>query len=378
MRVALVCPYSLSVPGGVQGQVIGLRRALVAGGCDAVIVAPCDGPAPGDGVVAVGTTIAVPANGSRAPVTLAPRALVRAARVLRSGGFDVVHLHEPLAPGPTWAALATCTVPMAGTFHRAGAGRGYVAAGRGLGRLARRLAWRGAVSGEARTTARAVLGPAAGEIEIVPNGIDVEHFAAAEPSASGAGPAILFVGRHETRKGLGVLLDAYRRLVADRATGAAVGPAPVLWVAGDGPEGPRLRAGYGDKGIEWLGRVPDAEVARLLKSAAVVVAPALGGESFGIVLIEAMAAGTPVIASDIPGYRALAGDHAALVPPGDAAALSASLKRALAESASHSGRASAAARQAASVHAHSFSMEAVAARYRAIYERVAGPKVSAG
>ena len=378
VRVALVCPYSLSVPGGVQGQVLGLRRALVAGGCDAVVVAPCDGPAPDDGVAVVGATIAVPANGSRAPVALGPRTLARAARILRRGGFDVVHLHEPFAPGPAWAALTTCTVPIAGTFHRSGASRGYVAAGWVLRRMARRLAWQGAVSDEARATARAVLGPAARAIEIIPNGIDLARFAAAEPFPSGARPAILFVGRHETRKGLGVLLEAYRRIATAPSATTASAPAPVLWVVGDGPEGARLRAAYTDEGIAWMGRVTDAELTRLLKGASVVAAPALGGESFGIVLIEAMAAGTPVVASDIPGYRALAGDHAALVPPGDAPALAAALAKALDASPDGAGPGSVAHRRSASAFAHTFSMETVAARYREVYERIAGRKVSAG
>lgn len=376
MRVALVCPYSLSVPGGVQGQVLGLRRALTAAGTEAVVVAPCDGPAPTDGIIAVGPTVAIPANGSRAPVAITPWTLSKAARVLRNGGFDVVHLHEPLAPGSTWAALAVSPAPMAGTFHRSGAGRGYKAAARVLRPLVRRLAWRGAVSTEARATACEVLGGGAGDFEVMFNGIEVDRFARADPWPAGDGCLpILFVGRHEHRKGLAILLEAYRLLASGALGGVALAHEAVLWIAGGGPETGRLRheaAGATQSGaVEWLGRITDAELAARLRSAALVALPALGGESFGVVLLEAMASGTPVVASDIAGYRSVAAGHALLVPPGDPRALAEALSAVLADAAAGAGRAAPKVLAAASAHAGTFSMAALAHRYQEVYVGIA-------
>ena len=315
----MVSPYSLSVPGGVQGQVLGLARALRSLGHAVEVLGPSDGAAP-PGVTGLGPSIAVPANGSVAPIALGPATAVRAVRALRSGGFDVAHLHEPLVPGPCLAALVSPPCPLVGTFHAAGSSASYRWAGRLLGRLAGRLGQRCAVSEEAAGLAGRYLG---GSYDIVPNGVEVARFAGAVPWPTEA-PTVLFVGRHERRKGLAVLVAALPELPPDIR----------VWVVGQGPETERLRAACaGDARVTWLGRLDDDELDRRLAGAHVLCAPSLAGESFGMVLLEAMAAGTAVVASDIPGYAgvARADREALLVPPGDAAALGAALRRALTE-----------------------------------------------
>jgi phosphatidyl-myo-inositol alpha-mannosyltransferase len=331
--VALVCPYSLSRPGGVQGQVVGLGRALERRGHRSTVFAPLDstGDAPsGIELVPTGRSVALPANGSRAPVTISVRGVARSVRALRSGGFDVVHVHEPFAPGLPYGLLVDRRLPpLVATFHRSGGSVLY----RGLrpltSRLARRLALRCAVSEAAAATARGALG---GHYERCFNGVDMRAFEGVEPWPT-EGPTVLFLGRHEERKGLGILLEAFEHL-RNRSTGvAAAGSAsrPVLWIAGDGPQTADLRRRHPDApDLRWLGVLPEGEKLRRLVGARVLCAPSRGGESFGMVLLEAMAAQSLVVASDIPGYRDAAGGHALLVPPGDALALAEALSRAVA------------------------------------------------
>ncbi len=363
MRVALVCPYSLSRPGGVQGQVLGLARALEAIGHDALVLAPADGPivVPGlaSDVVVLGRSLPVPANGSVAPLSVGPVAAGRALRRIRRADVDVVHLHEPLAPGAGYACLVGCPQPRIGTFHRAGASTAY----RLLGPVARwaagRLDVRCAVSPEAMATAAAALG---GTYEIVGNGVELDRFAQAEPWPTD-GPTVLFVGRHERRKGLGVLLEAFDMIAARDADGAT------LWVVGQGPETAvlRERTPTGAR-VEWLGRVDDDELASRLRGAHVLCAPSLGGESFGMVLLEAMAARTAVVASDIAGYRFVAGGHALLVPPADASALAGALAAALADVTGGTGPSAPVALDLAFAHASTWSMARLAQRYVGIYD----------
>lgn len=362
--MALVCPYSLSVPGGVQGQVLGLARALRREGHLATVVGPLDESwsgadlAPG-AVIGVGASVPVPANGSVARLAPGPLAAARTWAALARLRPDVIHLHEPLAPGPTWAALAR-PEPKVGTFHRAGAVAGRVVLAAPAHWLSARLAARTAVSDEAAATACAVAG---GTYQVIGNGVELERFAAASPWPT-EGPTVLFVGRHERRKGLAVLLDAFARV--DGALGAR------LWVAGDGPETAALRRRFrGLAAVQWLGVIEDGELARRMAAAAVVCAPSLGGESFGVVLVEAMAARAVVVASDIPGYAAVVGSHGVLVPPGDAAALAGALGATLADVEAGRAGASAAALAVASSWADQWSMTSVAARYAEIYARLA-------
>ncbi len=362
MRIALVCPYSLSRPGGVQGQVLGLARALEATGHGALVLAPADGPvdALGSNVVALGRSLPLPANGSVAPVSLGPIAAGRAVHRIRHAGIDVVHLHEPLAPGAGYACLVACPQPKVGTFHRAGASTAYRLFGPVARRAARRLDVRCAVSPEALTTARDALG---GSYEVVGNGVELERFTGAGRWPT-EGPTVLFVGRHEKRKGLGVLLEAFGRVKGP-------GPTATLWVVGDGPESAALRARVaGDSRVEWLGRVDDDELASRMRGAHVLCAPSLGGESFGMVLLEAMAARTAVVASDIPGYRFVAGGNALFFGPGDAAGLTRALDRAVTDASGCTGASSPSALESAFVHASTWSMARLAERYVAIYQAV--------
>ena len=323
----MVSPYDLAVPGGVQNQVAGLACALSRSGVDVDVLTPLGpsgasfGDVGGAHLVPLGRAIAVSVNGSQAPVAPFPTTMARTVRRVRAGQYDVVHLHEPFVPGPALAALATCRVPMVGTFHRFGVDAAYRLLGRACGRLAGRLRVQAAVSEEARETASEVLGRHTREMLVLWNGVDVARFRSAEPMDAGdGGPVVMFVGRHEARKGLGVLLSAFSEVKI---------PAR-LWVCGAGPDTEALRGRFGsDPRIEWLGRVPDAELAGRLRAADVFCAPSLGGESFGLVVAEAMAASTCVVASDLPGYRAALAGSGVLVPPGDSHRLTEALTRLL-------------------------------------------------
>jgi len=356
MRVVLVCPYSLSLPGGVQGQVLGLARTLRQRGISAKVLGPCDGPPPEAGVISVGPSVSLSANGSVAPLAPDPPAIRRTLEVLAAEQPDVLHLHEPLVPGPALTALLAGNVPAVGTFHASGRVPAYVWLRPAVRAVARCLGLRTAVSPEARALAERWLG---GACHVLPNGVEVARFAKADPwplpeTPGGSGRAILFVGRHEPRKGLDVLLKAFGNLDTDA----------VLWVAGEGPQTAALAA-YAPSHVEWLGRISDEELARRLRTAAVFCAPSLHGESFGVVLLEAMAAGTPVVASDIAGYRDVARDgrEAVLVPPGDVAALTGALGRVLDDPTLAARLVDAGASRAAN-----FSMDRLAARYADLYE----------
>ena len=313
-----MCPYSLSVPGGVQTQVLGLARALRTLGHEARLLAPCDGPPPDAGVTPLGNSIGTSANGSIAPLAPDPAAALRTIRALRDEDFDVLHLHEPLAPGPTVFTALFASCPMVGTFHAAGDSAAYKYLVPLTRWVANKLTVRCAVSEDARAMAQRALG---GEYLLLFNGIEIELYAKAAPTPT-TGPTIFFIGRHEPRKGLDVLLDAMALLPTDVK----------LWVGSDGPDTAELKARVaGDPRIEWLGRLSDAEKAARMRGADVFCAPSLRGESFGVVLLEAMAAHTPVVASDLPGYRNVAvGDRDALLaPPGDSSALAEALRRVL-------------------------------------------------
>ena len=353
LRVAIVCPYSLSIFGGVQGQVLGLSRALRRMGCETRVIAPCDGPPPETGITTVGPTRRFPSNGSIAPITSNHLAAARTLEALRGFAPDVIHLHEPLTPGPTHAALVGTDIPTVGTFHasyHAGYNKWYVALRRPLQRMVNRLAVCTAVSEEATRDVEAF----GVQCEILFNGVEVEFYRDTPPTPSDR-PAILFVGRHEPRKGLAVLLDAFEGVDRDA----------VLWVASSGPQTASLRA-RGIPDVEWLGRVSEHEKAARLRGATIACAPSIEGESFGVVLLEAMAAGTSVIASDLTGYRAVArGDNeAVLVPPGDVDVLRSALRELLDDSGERDRFA-----KAGTERAEEFSIDHLAERFVPIYER---------
>lgn len=364
LRVALVCPYSLSRPGGVQGQVTGLSRVLTGRGHQVTVFAPLDdlADAPPDiDLVVSGSSVSVPSNGSRAPVSLSPRAVAQAVRALRRGRFDVVHVHEPFAPGlPYGLLLAPGIPPVVATFHRSGGSRFYTLLGPVAKLAARRLAVRCAVSEAARHTAAAAIG---GDFQVLFNGVEVDRFRGADPWPK-TGPTVLFLGRHEERKGLRVLLEAFATL--KEADG------PVLWIAGDGPETEALQQQFPESSkVRWLGVLAEEEKLRRLAAADLLCAPSLGGESFGMVLLEAMAAGTLVVASDIDGYRAAVGSAGVLVRPGDPLALAGALESALAVpdggTATGGGDSRVAQLAAAASRAEEWSMNHLAERYESLY-----------
>lgn len=318
MRIGMICPYSLTVPGGVQIQVLGLARALRRKGHAVRVLAPCDGPPPDAGVTPLGLSLPTAANGSVAPVAPDPSAQLRTIRAMRDEAFDVVHLHEPLAPGPTTTALLTKPAPLIGTFHMAGRSLAYELMPNVVRYLAGRLDDRVAVSEDARSMARDSLG---GQYDLTFNAVEVFRYDES-PATPTDTPTILFVGRHEERKGLRVLLEAVSLLPPDVR----------IWIAGEGPETEGLRATYaGDPRLEWLGAISENEKIARLKGADVFCAPSLHGESFGVVQLEGMAAGTPVVASDIPGYANAArqGSDALLFAPGDSRALADALRELL-------------------------------------------------
>ena len=330
MRVGLVCPYSWSVPGGVQSHVAGLAKALRALGVEAEVLAPADGPA--DGVVALGRSVPIPSNGSVQRVALSPAAVARTARAVRSRGYDALHVHEPMLPAAGLTAVAAARVPVVATFHMYRQALLWYAVFTPVVRAAaRRIDAFLAVSAAAAEYARRGTGR---EPEIVPNGIDVDAFASLP--AEREGRRILFVGRDEPRKGLRVLREAAAGLDAQLVE---VGP-----------------SGY----------VPDEELRRELARADVLVAPSLRGESFGVVLVEAMAAGVPVVASDIDGYRdVLPPSAGVLVPPGDARALAGAIDGLLRDDAARERMGEAGREEAAR-----YAWPRVAAQTLAVYERV--------
>ena len=317
LRVALVCPYAWDAHGGVAAQVREMAESLRERGHLVDVLTPADREIREPGVHVLGPTVGVSHNGSVGRVALSPRASLRALRLVRAGRYDVVHLHEPLVP-PCLTVLLLSRRPIVGTFHMYGPDSRLYRVMAPLGRIAvRRLHHRTAVSQAARSCAIGFLG---GDYEVIPNGIARDEAAPAARRRDEGGPfRILFVGRNDPRKGLGTLLEAARRLPEVRIDLVGVDHEEVdaLLAAGVPPAPARVVA---------HGRVSDARRRELLGSADVMCAPSLSGESFGLVLVEAMSAGVPVVASEIPGYvDVLAGGGGLMVPPGDAGSLAAAL-----------------------------------------------------
>jgi len=353
MRVGMICPYSLSVPGGVQLQVLGLARVLRDRGVDVRVLAPCDGPPPDTGITTLGASLPTAANGSIAPIAPDLPAQIRLIKALWNEQFDLLHLHEPLVPGVGITSVLMQAAPMVGTFHAAGRSSAYRWINRGCRALRSRLAIACAVSAEAEALAVQWLG---GSYERVFNGVDVDRFSAATPTST-TEPAVLFVGRHEERKGLRVLLTAAQQLPSDLR----------IWVASDGDETAALKREFADDSrIEWLGRISEEEKRSRLAGASVFCAPSLGGESFGVVLLEAMAAGTPIVASKISGYSLVARDgaDALLVEPGNVDSLAQGLRRCLTGGDDVTSRVTSGASRV-----NEFSMQALADLYIEKYER---------
>ena len=329
MKVGIVVPFSWSFWGAVvehaELQAAALRRL----GAEVKLIMGNDPPGqftralhprvgrhshPPDDVIPIGRSVIVPANGSLPNIILSPRAIVRMRRVLARERFDLLHLHEPMTPIPCIAALALWDGPMVGTHHASGDLGWMRMAAPVWGFLEERLDRRLAVSEQARVSAQRWL---PGEYEILPNGVLIPD--RAEPG--GREHRFVFAGRQEPRKGLQVLLRAWPEV--RRRTGAR------LRIAGADPLAVRLllaRLRVPDDGIDVLGFLSQDDLTAELSSAKALVAPSLGGESFGMVLTRAFACAAPVVASDIEGYRdVMTAETSVPVPPGDADALAEAL-----------------------------------------------------
>jgi phosphatidyl-myo-inositol alpha-mannosyltransferase len=373
VRLALVSPYSYTYPGGVGRHVEALAEELLEQGHDVRLLAPYD---PDDRIsramhrgappqpralpeygISLGRTVGLPMNGAVSNLSIFPEAVGILGRELRGGGYDLVHVHEPNAPFVSWYAAETTRVPTVATFHTYSTSRivgGLTANFLGARRLYSKLSARIAVSEAARWTAQRFYG---GRYRVVPNGVDLGA-AVPDPERPHDELRILFVGRAEERKGLPVLLRAFEAL-----RGAEVKARLIVAGPEAGEVEPLLLE---PDGVELAGRVDDADKWRLLGQADLLCAPSLGGESFGMVLTEAFASGTPVVASDIAGYRDVVreGRDGLLVPVGDPVALGEAL-RALAFDPARRQAMAASARE----RAERFAWPNVAAEVTDVYEQ---------
>ena len=317
MRVCIVTSYDLSRDGGVNRHVLGLRDALVALGDSVEVLGPSSGPLP-KGCHGLPGVVGVPANGSMAHIGLLGRP-ADTVDFLRQGRFNLVHVHEPIVPGPARHSVAWSGVPVVATFHSFAHAESFLL--RNARRLVcsplRKLRHGIAVSEAARRFATVIYG---GPIAVIPNGIVGTDFTARpERAPTQDRPLrVLFAGRFgERRKGLRYLLLAATEL---KRRGHALD----VVVVGDGPR-EAFAALASQANVRFVGRVDDASLAEHYRQADLFCAPSIDGESFGLVLIEAMAAGCPVVASDIPGYAEAAAGCAVLVPPANPNALATAL-----------------------------------------------------
>jgi phosphatidyl-myo-inositol alpha-mannosyltransferase len=322
LRIGIVCPYSFDVPGGVQNHVRDLAETLIALGHHVSVLAPGDeenGEQPY--VVPAGRAVPVPYNGSVARVSFGLISATRVRRWMAAGRFDVLHVHEPLIPSLSMLAVLSARGPVVATFHTAMTRSRALAAAQGLLQLVlEKITGRIAVSELARKVQVEHLGGSAWEI---PNGVQVSRYRSAAPLPGwpGTGGTLGFLGRFtEPRKGFPFLLRAFATLAATRPglRLLVAGPGDVEEVLSEFPE----VAPFRDRMV-FLGKVSEEDKARMLRSVDLYVAPNTGGESFGMILTEAMSAGTTVVASDLDAFRRVldGGRAGALFPVGDSAAL---------------------------------------------------------
>jgi phosphatidylinositol alpha-mannosyltransferase len=374
MKVGIVVPYSWSFWGAVvehaELQAAALRRL----GFDVRLVMGNDPPGsftrvlhprlgrhdePPPEVIPIGRSVIVPANGTLPNIILSPRSVWRIRRVLERERFDVVHIHEPMTPTPGPATMALARCPMVATFHASGELSWLKLAKPAWGFLFDRIDRRIAVSEPARESAARYF---PGDYDVIPNGVLVPD----EADAAGRDERIVFIGRQEPRKGLQVLLRAWPEV--RRRTGAR------LRLIGADPLAVRLlfaRLRVSNEGIDVLGFLPQAELTAELLAAKALVAPSLGGESFGMVLTRAFACATPVVASDISGYRGVMEPEAGLlVPPGEPVALADAIVALLADE----PRREQLGRAARTIAQERYSWDRIAQQLAEIYEALAGSR----
>ncbi|MFD3874198.1 glycosyltransferase family 4 protein [Streptomyces sp. NPDC058623] len=362
MKIGIVCPYSWDVPGGVQFHIRDLAEHLIRLGHEVSVLAPADDETPlPPYVVSAGRAVPVPYNGSVARLNFGFLSAARVRRWLHDGVFDVIHIHEPASPSlgllSCWAAQG----PIVATFHTSNPrSRAMIAAYPILQPALEKISARIAVSEYARRTLVEHLG---GDAVVIPNGVDVDFFADADPKAEWGGQTLGFIGRiDESRKGLPVLMAAFPRIVE-------ACPDVRLLVAGRGDEEEAVAGLPAElrSRVEFLGMVSDEDKARLLRSVDVYVAPNTGGESFGIILVEALSAGAAVLASDLDAFaqvldQGAAGELFANEDPASLADAAVALLRDPARRAELSARGSA--------HVRRFDWSTVGADILAVYETV--------
>jgi len=367
LRVGLVSPYDYAHAGGVQEHIRCLDRQLRSMGHQTWVLAPSSAETDGhgDNVLRVsGTVVPIHVSGSVARISVSPYAYRRVKDILRRHAFDVIHIHEPLTPILPLAVLRHSRTVNVGTFHAyRDSHAGYQLARPLLEPFLARLDGRIAVSEPARDMVAHYF-PA--DYTVIPNGIEYERFSGQGveplPQYRDGSPTVLFVGRLEERKGFRYLLRAFARVVREL-------PDARLLVVGaydkaDKARHVRYARRHGLAGVHFIGYVPRDDIPRYYRSADVFCAPSTGFESFGIVLLEAMAAGLPIVASSIPGYRSVLTHEAEglLVPPADVEALTQSLLLLLREPAARQRMADAGRRTA-----HAYRWETVAPRVVATY-----------
>jgi phosphatidyl-myo-inositol alpha-mannosyltransferase len=377
MKLGIVVPYSFSFWGGVVEHAEEQSRALGELGVETRLLIGHDPPGrlsqllhptsgrfepPPAHVIPLGRSVITPANDSLANIVLSPAAVPRLRRTLVRERFDLLHVHEPLTPAIGVGALAFFDGPVVATFHAAGESRWRRLALPLWGFLLDRIDVRVAVSGAAADTARAY---APGEYRLIPNGVRLPERA----DFGGRLDRVVFLGRHEPRKGLAVALRAWPEV--HRRTGAR------LRVVGSDPGAVRFllaRERLPADGVDLLGVVPAGELDRELSEAKLLVAPSLGSESFGMVITRAFAAGTPVVASDIDGYRdVVAGGAGRLVPPGDAPALAGAVAAFLADEPARLAAAAAARR----LVEERYAWPRIARTLLSLYEEILGVDIAA-
>jgi phosphatidylinositol alpha-mannosyltransferase len=369
VKVGIVVPYSWSFGGGVVDHADAQARALEALGIETRLLIGNDPPGsfsrilhprqgrpgpPPPNVIPLGRSVIVPGTGALSNLVLSPHAVPQFRRALARERFDLLHVHEPLAPMLSTAALALWDGPTVGTFHAAGDSSWRPIADVLWGFLLDRIDLRIAVSEQARLTAGTF---AAGDYEVIPNGVEIPP----EVDPGDRADRIVFAGRHDPRKGLPVLLRAWPRL---RGSGVR------LRVLGADPLAVRLllaRLRLPEEGIDILGFVDDATLTEELAAAKLLIAPSLGNESFGMTITRAFACATPVVASDIPGYReVVAEDTGALVPPDEPDALAHAIATLLVDEPARVERGRAARARAE----HEYAWPLLARRLQDCYERV--------